>query len=94
MLKGGLIVYGGLLALVAISIGYAALTADPSQAGGLGQALTQLRSVTFGRFLLGFVGLGLIAFALYNFVEAAYRVVPRINGTDVTTLRGKLEQMS
>ena len=94
VLKGGLIVYGALLGLVALSIFYAALTADPSQAGGLGQALSDLRGAAYGRILLGIAALGLIAFALYNFVEAAYRVVPKINGTDVTTLRGKLKQMS
>ena len=92
VLKGGLVIYGILLGIVALSIGYAALTADPSQAGGLGQALTDIRQMTFGRYLLGLAGVGLIAFALYNFVEAAYRVVPRITGTDMTTLRGKLEQ--
>ena len=94
VLKAGLIVYGGLLALVALSIGLAALNADPSQAGGLGQALGDLRDAAYGRFLLGIAALGLIAFALYNFVEAAYRVVPRITGSDVPTLRGKLKELS
>ena len=86
VLKGGLIVYGALLAVVALSLFYAALTADPAQAGGLGQAFQQIREVTFGRILLGIAGLGLLGFALYNFVEAAYRVVPKINGPDVQTL--------
>lgn len=86
VLKGGLIVYGALLALVAASLGFAAWQADPNQAGGLGQALQQLKSMTFGRVLLGIAGLGLLSFALYNFVEAAYRVTPKINGSDVKTL--------
>lgn len=91
LLKAGLIVYGVLLVLVAVSIGFAALNADSSQAGGLGQALESLRSVAYGRFLLAGAGLGLIAFALYNFAEAAYRVVPRITGTDIKTLNSALK---
>ncbi len=86
VVKAGLIIYGAILCLVAFSIGYAALTADPEQAGGLGQALHQLRGMTFGRILLGGAGLGLIGFAIYNFVEAGYRVIPKIQTPDVSTL--------
>lgn len=89
LLTGGLIVYGGLLAIVAFSLGLAALQSDPSEAGGLGQALHQIRTMPFGRILLGITGLGLVGFALYNFVEAAYRVVPRISGPDVETLAAR-----
>ena len=90
VLKAGLIVYGVLLGLVGLSLGYAAVMADPAEAGGLGQALQNIRSVTFGRILLGVAGLGLLAFALYNFVEAAFRVVPKIDGPDVKTLAKQL----
>lgn len=90
-LKAGLIIYGGLLALVAVSIFFAALNANPGEAGGLGEALQKLRSVAYGRFLLAGAGLGLIAFALYNFCEAAYRVIPRISGANVTTLKAALK---
>ena len=86
IVKAGLIIYGAILAMVAISLGYAALTADPSQAGGLGQALHQLRTMAFGRILLGGAGLGLIGFAIYNFVEAGYRVIPRFTDEEITTL--------
>ena len=86
VVKIGLIVYGAMLALVASSLGYAALTANPEQAGGLGEALQNLRGMAFGRILLGGAGLGLIGFAVYNFVEAAYRVVPKISGPNIRTL--------
>lgn len=91
ILTAGLVIYGALLALVAFSLGFAALTADPEQAGGLGQALQSLRGMTFGRFLLGGAALGMLAFALFNFVEAAFRVVPRTSGPDVQTLKARLE---
>ena len=48
VLTAGLVIYGLMLALVALSLGFAALNADPSQAGGLGQALDQLRSAYLG----------------------------------------------
>lgn len=86
VLKAGLIIYGLMLALIALSLGFAALNADPSQAGGLGKALQDLRGVIFGRILLGGAGLGLLAFALYNFIEAAYRVVPKFSDPDIATL--------
>ncbi|NUH66132.1 DUF1206 domain-containing protein [Sulfitobacter sp. S0837] len=82
----GLVVYGMMMALVAGSLGYAALTSNPEQAGGLGEALQSLRSVAYGRFLLGGAGLGLIGFAIYNFVEAGYRVVPKFSDPDIRTL--------
>lgn len=91
VLTAGLVIYGALLALVAVSIGYAALTADPNQAGGLGEALKELRSMAFGRILLGGAGLGLVAFAFYNFIEAAYRVIPRIDGPDMETLAARVK---
>lgn len=86
ILKVGLIVYGIMLALVALSLAFAAYNADPSQAGGLGKALQDLRGMAFGRILLGGAGLGLLAFALYNFIEAAYRVVPKFSDPDIATL--------
>lgn len=86
ILKVGLIIYGIMLALVALSLAFAAYNADPSQAGGLGKALQDLRGMTFGRILLGVAGLGLLAFALYNFIEAAYRVVPKFSDPDIATL--------
>ncbi|MFD2738490.1 DUF1206 domain-containing protein [Sulfitobacter aestuarii] len=89
VLTAGLVIYGLLLAVVAFSLGIAALRADPSQAGGLGQALHTIRTMPFGRVLLGITGLGLLGFALYNLVEAAFRVIPRISGPNVKTLAAR-----
>tara|TARA_R110002049_G_scaffold23781_7_gene84873 strand:+ start:88893 stop:89708 length:816 start_codon:yes stop_codon:yes gene_type:complete len=86
VLTAGLVIYGAMLALVAGSLGYAALTADPSQAGGLGKALQDLRGMMFGRVLLGGAGLGLIGFAIYNFVEAGFRVIPKFSDQEIATL--------
>lgn len=86
LLKWGLIVHGGIVGLIGLSIGHAALYTDPQQAGGLGQALTIIRDMAFGRVLLALTGLGLFGFAAFNFVQAVYRIVPRLAEEDVATL--------
>ncbi|MCR8825907.1 DUF1206 domain-containing protein [Pseudosulfitobacter koreensis] len=86
VLTFGLVVHGIMLALVGVSLGFAAMNTDPSDAGGLGQALETLRSFAWGRWLLGGAGLGLIGFAVYNFVEARYRVIPQFSDPDAQTL--------
>lgn len=51
----------------------AALTYDSSQARGLGGALDSLHAQTYGRWLLGLVAVGLIAYGLFEWVQARYR---------------------
>lgn len=84
--KAGCIAQGVVVGLIGISILYAAITTNPSQAGGLGEALDQVRSAPFGRILLGLMALGLIAFAVENAVEGTYRILPRYAGDDVMTM--------
>ncbi|MBP0481094.1 DUF1206 domain-containing protein [Sagittula salina] len=102
VMKAGCIAEGVVVGLIGLSVTYAALTTDPSQAGGLGEALHHLRSMAFGRILLALVGLGLVGFAVENAVEGAYRVLPRYDGADVLTLakraklraEGKLDEVT
>ncbi|WHZ36858.1 DUF1206 domain-containing protein [Sagittula sp. MA-2] len=91
--KFGCIAQGVVISLIGISIIVAAMTTNPSEAGGVGDALHQLRSMAYGRILLGIVALGLLAFAVENAVEGWYRVLPRYEGKDVMTLarRAKLK---
>ncbi|WP_414829104.1 DUF1206 domain-containing protein [Alteromonas sp. H39] len=51
----------------------AAYRHDPSEAGGLQQALTTLTQQSFGPYLLGAVGIGFILFGVYCAFEARYR---------------------
>lgn len=85
-LQAGFVAQGTLIAIVGVLMGYAALTTDPSQAGGIGDALTQVRSAPFGRVLLAVIGAGVLGFALENAVEARYRIVPARAGSDVETM--------
>ena len=93
VMKFGLVAEGVVVGIIGASIFYAGLTVDPSEAGGVGTALDQIRSVAYGRILLAVIAVGLISFAVENFIEAAYRIVPRRSGEDVMTLarRAKLK---
>ena len=53
----------------------AAMNHDPAQAGGLGDALASLQAAPYGRWLLGLVALGLVAYGLFNVVRARYRTI-------------------
>ncbi|WP_372835952.1 DUF1206 domain-containing protein [Puniceibacterium confluentis] len=96
VIKFGFIAHGAVVALTGAMLIYAGFTTDPQQAGGIGEALQHLRSVAYGRVLLGVVALGLMSFAVANLVGAVYRVVPARAGPDIRTLamqaRAKAEQ--
>ncbi len=53
----------------------AALEYDSSEAQGFAAALQTLESQAYGRYLLGAVALGLIAYGLFELAEARYRVI-------------------
>jgi len=88
-IKAGLIAHGIVIVLIGVFLFYAGQTTDPGQAGGLGKAFATVRAQPFGRILLGLLGLGMLGFAVYCFVEAIYRVVPRVAGDDVSTLASR-----
>ncbi len=53
----------------------AAVTFDPKAAKGLDASLKTLGGEPFGQVLLVAAALGLVAFALWSFVEAAWRKI-------------------
>ncbi|MAM62548.1 DUF1206 domain-containing protein [Maritimibacter sp. UBA3975] len=91
VIKAGLIAHGIVVAIIGVFLIIAGLNADPSQAGGLNQAFEAVRAQPFGQILLGLLGIGLIAFAVYCFVESRYRIVPRRAGPDTKTLAGRFD---
>lgn len=92
-LKFGLVVHGIVVLIIAAFIVWAGWNVDPSQGGGFGDALASIRDLTFGRVLLGVVGVGLLLFALYCLAEARYRVIPRRAKTGLSTLGGQVRRM-
>ena len=66
---------GVVAALVGAFLVQAGVTFDPDKAEGISGSLNRLANRPFGPGLLAGVGLGLLAFGLYSFVEARFRRV-------------------
>ena len=91
-LKAGVVAQGVIVTIVGGFLALAALTYDPSQAGGMAQVFCWLSSQPFGQVIVVAICLGLLGFALFCFVNAAYRIVPRADGDDVETLARRLKE--
>lgn len=74
--KWGLSARGLVFFIIGGFVIVAALQTDPSKATGLNGALDTLAQQSFGLVLLGVVGLGLLCYGIYCWVNALYR---RIN---------------
>ncbi|MGM0784635.1 MAG: DUF1206 domain-containing protein, partial [Pseudomonadota bacterium] len=71
--RWGLTARGLVFAIVGLFLCSAAWQADPSQAQGLGGALSVLARQPFGPWLLGLVALGLVGYGIYCLINAAFR---------------------
>lgn len=80
----GLMIRGLVLVIVGGFFLLAAWQADPSEAAGLGEVFSTVRSQAYGRVLLGVIAVGLFAFGVYSLLEAAFR---RINAPSAGELR-------
>lgn len=68
----GYVARGIAFGVIGVLFVVAAFTADPSEAGGLDDALASLSALPFGQVLLVAVALGFVAFGLYSFARARY----------------------
>lgn len=66
---------GAILALVGFFFLYAAVTYDPAEARGLDAALREVGQQSWGRIVLVLIAIGLLAFALFSFLQGRYRKV-------------------
>lgn len=66
---------GAVLALVGYFFVMSAVTYDPNEAKGLDAALGEIAQQSWGRVVLALVALGLLAYAVFAFVESRYRRV-------------------
>lgn len=69
----GLSARGVVFVITGVFFFYAAFAVDPDQAGGIAEALAWVRRLPFGAILYAVAAVGLLAFGIYGFVEAAYR---------------------
>jgi hypothetical protein len=89
VLKAGLAAHGVVVVLVGAFFMWAAWTAEPARAGGLSDALEVVRNADAGQFMLAILALGLLGFAVYCFIEAAFRIVPRCAPQGIETLASR-----
>lgn len=68
----------------------AALRSNPQEAGGVGEVFDWLASQPFGNALVIALCLGLLAFAFFLFVNAAYRIIPKLADDKPVTLKSTL----
>lgn len=85
-LRVGVAAHGAAIAVIGLLFLMAAWRADPAQAGGLAGAFDWLGNQAYGRLLVVALCLGLLAFALFCFVNARWRLVPRVSGDKTETL--------
>ncbi|WP_235679317.1 DUF1206 domain-containing protein [Aquibium microcysteis] len=90
-LRAGLFAHGAVVAIVGGLILYAAWAADPNAAGGTREALSWLTGQPYGRILVAAVCVGLVGFALFCFVNAVWRIVPKVAGDTLETLAARLQ---
>lgn len=91
LLKAGVIAHGVVIVIVGGLFVQAGWRVAPDEAGGADKAFSWLTGQPYGQVLVAAICLGLLGFALFCFVNAAYRVVPRVAGGDVETLAARLQ---
>jgi hypothetical protein len=69
----GMAAVGIVGAVVGAGLVYAAMRSNPNEAKGFGDALRSVQSWSYGSVVLIVVAIGLVAFGLFELVEARYR---------------------
>ena len=91
LLRAGIVAQGVLIGIIGGFLAVAAWRASEGPAGGVGQAFDWLAAQPFGNVLVVLLCVGLLLFAFFCFVNAAYRIVPKVAGSgDIETLGHKL----
>lgn len=73
--RGGIAARGIVFAVIGGYLIRAGLDHNPAKAADTGEALSAIGHQPFGDWLLAFVAIGLIAYGVYEVVEARYRVI-------------------
>ena len=88
-LKAGVIGRGVLIGVVGVLFVLAAWRANPYEAGGVDKAFAWLTGQPYGWVVAAAICIGLLGYALFCFVNAACRFVPKVAGGDLATLTAK-----
>ena len=85
-LKAGVMARGVIIGAVGVLFVLAAWRADPYEAGGVDKAFAWLARQPYGWLVVAAICVGLLGYALFCFVNAAYRFVPKVVGGDIEDL--------
>lgn len=91
VLRAGVAAQGFVVGVIGFFILYAAWRYDPEQAGGLGGVFSWLSGQPYGQVLVGLLCAGLLCFAVFCGVNAAYRIVPKASDPDIETLAARFK---
>jgi hypothetical protein len=91
MLRVGVAAQGIVVTIIGGLLFFTALRTDPSQAGGLGTVFDWVREQPFGQVLVVALCIGLLGFALFGFVNAAYRIIPKAADDDTRSVAVSLK---
>lgn len=86
VLKAGVAAQGVLISVIGGFLAYAALTHDPAKAGGTTKVFDWLATQPFGQALVVLFCLGLLCFAVFCFVNAVYRIIPKLDDGNIKSL--------
>jgi hypothetical protein len=86
--------HGAAVGVIGLLFLIAAWQADASEAGGLAGAFDWLGEQAYGHALVAALCVGLLAFSLFCFVNARWRIVPRVAGDKTETLARAVQRMA
>ncbi len=75
----GLAARGTVFTIVGVYLVKAAISSNAGEAKGVGEALREISSQSYGAILLSVVALGLLCYGIYQFICARYRKIPHAN---------------
>ncbi|WP_299818711.1 DUF1206 domain-containing protein [uncultured Jannaschia sp.] len=93
-LRAGVIAQGVVVTIIGGFFVLAGWRHSSSEAGGIDKAFEWLSSQPFGQTLVTLLCVGLLGFAFFCFVNAAYRIIPKVAGDSIETLGAKLKSLS
>ena len=93
-LRAGVIAQGVVITIIGGFFVVAGWRHSGSEAGGIDRAFEWLSSQPFGQTLVTLLCIGLLGFAFFCFVNAAYRIIPKVAGDSIETLGAKLKSMA
>ncbi|MGB3556522.1 MAG: DUF1206 domain-containing protein [Jannaschia sp.] len=90
-LRAGVLAQAAIILIIGGFLAAAALGGSGSEAGGVGRVFDWLANQPFGNILVVALCIGLLGFAFFCFVNAAYRIVPKVSGGKMSSLASSLK---